>query len=139
MMHTVTDVLIDGKWLTQKPNFGGQMVRETTYFDDGKFGVVEYSYRGESVDDMRITRLGFLDRFTDAEAIAIDLSSIGVTVEAASIRRFVAKVNAAQYIDLAREDTIAGVNALEQMGLIDEGRALEILSPPVTDDERYEG
>ena len=40
------------------------------------------------VDDFRITRLAFVDRFTDAEAVAIDLASIGATVQAASIRRY---------------------------------------------------
>ena len=82
-----------------------------------------------------ITRLAFLSRFTDAEAVALDLASIGATVEAATLRRYMAKVNAATFIDLSREDTRAGVLALETMGILAEGRALEILDSPVQSHE----
>lgn len=83
----------------------------------------------------RITTLAFLDRFTDAEAIMIDLKSIGATIEAATIRRFLDKVKAATFIDLSRADTIAGVTALETIGLIAEGRAYVILNTPVVNHE----
>lgn len=79
----------------------------------------------------RITTLAFLSRFTDAEAVALDLASIGATVEAASLRRYMAKVNAASFIDLSREDTRAGVLALEPMGILAAGRALWILDAPI--------
>lgn len=79
----------------------------------------------------QITRLAFLSRFTDAEAVALDLASIGATVAAATLRRYMDKVNAANFIDLAREDTRAGVQALEAMGVLTEGRASEILDAPV--------
>lgn len=88
---------------------------------------------------VKITRLAFLNRFTDEEAIAIDLASIGATVEAASIRRYMSKVNAAQYIDLKRLDTRDGVLAMETAGLIGEGRALEILDAPLTPEELFRG
>jgi hypothetical protein len=77
--------------------------------------------------DRRITNLAFLSRFTDAEAVAIDLASIGATVQAAGIRRYVKKVDAASFIDLDRPDTRAGVQALEAAGLLAVGRAAEIL------------
>lgn len=83
----------------------------------------------------KITQLAFISRFTDAEAIALDLASIGSTVEAASIRRYMQKVNAATFIDLEREDTIAGVNQLEAVGLIGVGRASVILTAPITEQE----
>lgn len=79
----------------------------------------------------RITKLAFLSRFTDAEAVALDLASIGATVEAASLRRYMAKVNAASFIDLSREDARLGVQALEPMGILSAGRALEILDAPI--------
>lgn len=82
-----------------------------------------------------ITRLAFLSRFTDAEAIALDLASIGATVQAATLRRYMSKVNAAAFIDLGREDTRAGVLALESMGILAAGRALEILDTPVLPQE----
>ena len=83
----------------------------------------------------RITRLAFLSRFTDEEAVALDLASIGATVEAATLRRYMAKVNAANFIDLSREDTRAGVLALESIGILAEGRALEILDAPIQPEE----
>lgn len=78
-----------------------------------------------------ITRLAFLSRFTDAEAIAIDLASIGGTVEAATLRRAQAKINAAEEIQLDNAETRAGVQALETAGLIAGGRATAILDAPV--------
>lgn len=81
--------------------------------------------------ETKITRLAFLSRFTDTEAITLDLASIGATVEAASIRRYLSKVNAATFIDLSRADTRGGITALEAMGIIGEGRAIEILDSPI--------
>ncbi len=86
--------------------------------------------------ERKVTRLAFLNRFTDAEAIALDLASIGTTIEAASIRRYMQKVNAATFIDLTRDDTITGVRQLETVGLIGAGRADQILLDPVTELER---
>lgn len=90
-------------------------------------------------EDKRITRLAFLSRFTDAEAVAIDLASQGATVEAAYMRRYMQKVNAATFIDLANPDTRNGVIALEDAGLLAEARADEILNAPVQQHERPQG
>lgn len=87
--------------------------------------------------DFRITRLAFLSRFTDEEAIAIELASVGSTVQAAAMRRYLAKVNAAMFIDLKRDDTRAGVLSLEAAGLIGNGRALQILDTVPTAEEVY--
>ena len=78
-----------------------------------------------------VSRKAFLSRFTDAEAIDIDLASIGATREAAAVRRYLSKVNAAQHIDLADNETRTGVQALEAAGLLQPGRALEILDAPI--------
>ena len=86
-----------------------------------------------------ITRLAFLSRFSDAEAILIDLASIGATQQAAAMRRYVNKVNAAAYIDLDRSDTRGGVQALEAATLIGVGRAAEILDGAIQTIERYRG
>ena len=83
----------------------------------------------------KITQLAFISRFTDAEAIALDLASIGATVEAASIRRYMQKVNAATFIDLGQADTVYSVNQLEAVGLIGSGRAEVILTAPITEQE----
>jgi len=78
-----------------------------------------------------VTRLAFLNRFADAEAIAIDLASIGATVQAATLRRAQAKINAAEEIQLDNVETRAGVQALETAGLIAAGRATTILDSTV--------
>lgn len=78
-----------------------------------------------------VTRLAFLNRFTDAEAIAIDLASIGGTVEAATLRRAQAKINTAEEVQLDNVETRAGVLALEGAGLLAAGRATVILDAAV--------
>lgn len=86
-----------------------------------------------------ITKLAFMNRFTDAEAIALDLASIGATVNAAAIRRYKEKISVATFIDLDRQDTRAGVLALETLGLLAEGRALIILDSTIQEEEIFKG
>ena len=81
--------------------------------------------------ERNVSRKAFLSRFTDAEAIDIDLASIGATREAATVRSYLSKVNAAQHIDLADDETRTGVQALEAAGLLQPGRALVILDAPI--------
>jgi hypothetical protein len=76
----------------------------------------------------KLTRLEYLSRFTDAEAIAIDLGSIGATEQAAMLRRMATLVANAEFIDLDDPRTIAGVQALEVMTYLSPGRAAEILA-----------
>jgi hypothetical protein len=78
-----------------------------------------------------VSNKAFLFRFTDDEAIDLDLASIGATREAATVRRYLSKVNAAQHIDLAEDETRTGVQALEAAGLLKPGRALVILDTPI--------
>ncbi|QCQ57972.1 hypothetical protein Barba22A_gp121 [Rheinheimera phage vB_RspM_Barba22A] len=92
-------------------------------------------YAPAPVIDTKITRLAFLERFTDAEAVQVDLASQGATVEAATMRRFMQKVNAATFIDLSRPDTIDGVNALAAYGFFTVERASEILTAPIQEIE----
>ncbi len=56
---------------------------------------------------------------------------MGATREAAAVRRYLSKVNAAQHIDLADDETRTGVQALEAAGLLQPGRALVILDAPI--------
>ena len=81
--------------------------------------------------ERNVSRKAFLSRFTDDEAIDIDMASIGATREAAAVRRYLSKVNAAQHIDLADDETRTGVQALEAAGLLQPGRALVILDAPI--------
>lgn len=91
----------------------------------------------ELVAQNHITQLAFLNRFTDAEAIGIDLVSQGNTVNAAAMRRFQKKVDAATFIDLDRTDTRMGVQTLEALGLLAVGRATIILDTQIDNSERY--
>lgn len=88
---------------------------------------------------IRITRLAFLNRFTDAEAVGIDLASLGSTEPAAILRREMKRIDAAQYIDIADPALLEGLTKLEQFGLLSSGRAEQILNPEVTAKERYTG
>lgn len=90
----------------------------------------------QEAPDKRITPNAFQKRFTDAEAIAIDLASIGATVQAATIRRHMKLSETASFIDLDDPLTISGVNAMAAAGLISGQRATEILTSPVQDIER---
>lgn len=115
---------IEGMWvlcpLTAGPGFS---------YRDGTFSAPF------EVAKRHITHLAFISRFTDAEAIAIDLASMGASVEAAAVRRYLAKVGAAKFIDLDFPDTRAGVAALEAGGLLGAGRAAEILDTEIRQDE----
>ena len=86
--------------------------------------------------ERNVSRKAFLSRFTDAEAIDIDLASIGATREAATVRRYLSTVNAAQHIDLADDETRTGVQALEAAGLLQPGRALAIIDAPIEPKEQ---
>ncbi|WP_052711995.1 hypothetical protein [Paracidovorax citrulli] len=117
-------------------------VIEIPSYDDGLIGKVFDRENGQFVSPpsggtdtpaqpRKVSRLAFLSRFSDAEAIDIDLASIGATREAAAVRRYLSKVNAAQHIDLQDADTRGGVQALEAAGLIAAGRAADILDAPI--------
>ena len=90
----------------------------------------------------RITRLAFRNRFTQAEKVALEIAALdnpAATLaqrqQAAAIRVYLADVNASTFVDLAHDDTRAGVQAMETGGLIGVGRALQILDAPVTPEE----
>lgn len=102
-----------------------------TLFNNGTHKIETAGVIAPALPQTKITRLAFLERFTDAEAIAIDLASQGATVEAATVRRFMSKVNAATFIDLARQDTIDGVNSLVGYGFLTAERANAILTGAV--------
>ncbi len=91
---------------------------------------------------MRITRLAFRKRFTQAEKVALELAALddpaaapAQRAQAAGMRAYLKDVDAAAFIDLADPHTAAGVQALEAAGLLAAGRAAEILTTPVQPDE----
>ncbi|MBP7501170.1 MAG: hypothetical protein KA784_00120 [Aquabacterium sp.] len=95
---------------------------------------------------VKITCLAFRNRFTQAEKVAIEIASLDIPAAAmqqramaAALRSSQKDVDAAEYIDLSRADTRAGVLTLEQAGLIAAGRALAILDTPPTTTEVFHG
>ena len=113
-------------------------------FDVTRLG--EYRYEDGALvlaPDTRITRLAFRNRFTSAEKMALEMAALDNPTapmaqrqQAAAIRVHLADVAASTFIDLAVQDTRAGVLALEAGGLLTEGRVLEILDAPVQPHER---
>ena len=98
----------------------------------GRWRLAKSQYPDDAAPLQRIvSRKAFLSRFNDGEAIDIDMASMGATREAAAVRRYLSKVNAAQHIDLVDEETRTGVQALEAAGLLQPGRALAILDAPI--------
>jgi hypothetical protein len=94
----------------------------------------------------RITCLAFRNRFTADEKVMIELAAadnpnaaLEDRKQAARLRANMADVAAASFIDLDRPDTRAGVHLLEAAGVIDTGRALQILDAEVQPNERPVG
>jgi hypothetical protein len=96
----------------------------------------------------RVTKLGFRNRFTNTEKVTIELASMdnpSLALShpsrqlAASLRVYLEDLANATFIDLTRPETIAGVNTLEQYGLIGVGRAAIILTSPILESEAYLG
>lgn len=86
---------------------------------------------------MKLTRLQFRQRFTDAERVAIEFAAVdnpaasqAQRLNSAKLRVYLADIAVAEHVDLTRPDTQAGVQALEQLGLLAPGRAAQILELP---------
>ena len=93
--------------------------------------------------DTRITRLAFRKRFTQAEKVALEIAALddpsatpAQRAQAAALRAYLKDVDSAQFINLADAHAVAGVQTLEAAGLLEEGRAAEILTAPVAPEER---
>lgn len=91
----------------------------------------------------KITILAFRKRFTLTEKINLELSSIDNPSDdiesrtiSASLRVTMKDMETALFIDLDDPITQEGVNKMEQYNLIAPGRASEILTNPVQDNER---
>ena len=93
--------------------------------------------------DSRLSRLAFRNRFTTAEKVGLEIASLddpAATMEqrqeAAALRVYLKDVDSAAFIDLDDPATIAGVQTLEAAGLLEAGRAEEILTAPIREEER---
>ena len=80
-----------------------------------------------------ITRLALRNRFTFAEKVAIETAA----ETDAAIRVLLKDLEAANYIDLSRYDSLAAMQVLESKGILAEGRSFEIMdADAITDMER---
>ena len=84
----------------------------------------------------RLTRLQFRNRFTAQEKALLELAAMddpsaepAQRLQSASLRAYLADLAAAEFVDLAEQSTVAGINALEAAGILAEGRAAEVLAP----------
>ena len=91
----------------------------------------------------RLAPLAFRRRFTATERAAIEWAAVDKPEQSeqermgsAALRSSLKDQDQASYIDLDDLDTITGTHAIEQLGLIDAGRADEILTAPVEPGER---
>ena len=86
------------------------------------------------------TKLALKNRFTDSENIAIltymDNTSAPYRYP---VKMLMDKLNVATFVDLARVDTISGINLLVYAGLLTSDRASTILTTPPTSSEIYKG
>lgn len=112
-------------------------------FDVTRLGEYRYEDGALALASMTVTRLAFRNRFTQSEKVALELAALddpAATMaqrqQAAAIRVLLADVAVSTFIDLAAQDTRAGVLALKAGGLLTEGRVLEILDAPVQPHER---
>ncbi len=112
----------------------------------GALVVIAGEPAGDVAEARHLSKLGFRNRFTRAEKVAIEMAALDNPAAPMAQRQQSAALRAdlkdqadALYIDLDRTDLREGVQALEAMGLIGAGRALEILDAPVQDIERYKG
>lgn len=103
----------------------------------------EQSEPPPAVEDSRITKLAFRNRFTQAEKAALEFAALDdpsaatpQRMQSAALRAYLKDVESATFIDLSRPDLIAGVQALEVMSLLAAGRAMAILSTPIEPHER---
>lgn len=114
-------------------------------YQDGEYTVTEYaSGRVERklpaalprpAPKRLLTRLAFRNRFTPAEKVAL-YTAANSNVQ---IKIYLDDLAAATFVDPERPDTVAGVQALEAATIIGPGRAAEILTAPVTDEEMWVG
>lgn len=87
----------------------------------------------------KISKLALRNRFTMTEKVTLEAAAAQDNTNGYTLRAWISDFNVSQYVDLARPDTIAGVQFLEASGLIGPGRANQILNNPISDVERWRG
>ncbi|WP_108945646.1 hypothetical protein [Shewanella halifaxensis] len=133
----IVKFFVDGVDVGERPTEIGTQYREERWLNDELIASFDSVVAAsEQLEDHKITRLAFFSRLTHDELVAIDLASIGATVEAATVRSVLLIANAASYVELTRPDTIKGVNALVTLNLLTQERATAILEDEIQEIER---
>lgn len=96
--------------------------------------------------EVRITKFAFRSRFSQAEKVGIEIAalddpaaSMEQRAQAAALRASQDDIAVAEFVNLNLAATRDGVLALEAVGLLTPGRALEILDTAPTEDEVFNG
>lgn len=134
-MNEYNEILDENnEWIAGDPTEEGQRFRKVIDFGNDKKAFVESTYTTpQPIPEKRhITKLAFKQRMTTQERIAIRTASEQDPV----VYDFMDLVSDATYIDLDRQDTIAGVTYLEDQGHLGAGRADEILNATVNEEEK---
>ena len=92
-----------------------------------------------SIPNTRITKLAFRQRFTVTEMTGLIAASFAQTPQGYFLQYLMGNLQVATYIDLARSDTQAAIQALVGMGLLTQNRAIQILTATPTSTELYTG
>lgn len=124
------DLMLDCANYTIVPQIGWQYIPETNQFNYGQLA---------SKPSIKITKLSLRNRFTIAELSAIISLSRQSTPYGLMIQKTLDDQRDATFIDLARADTISGINGLVALGLITQERANLILQTPPSYEEAYKG
>lgn len=122
------DLMVDVANYTMMPQIGWTLVGDQ--FNYGQLN---------AVPSVKITKLSFRGRFTAAERAGLEGFAAQANQYAYALRASMNDQRDATYIDLARADTIAGVNGLATLGVIAPARVNVILNTPPTYEETYKG
>jgi len=74
-------------------------------------------------EKVRLTKLAYMNRFTDAELVGI----YGAAKQYPAVEVWLEKFKLAEFVDTSDPAVLAGLTALEQAGLLAQGRAAEIV------------
>ena len=138
---TQTAGIIEGESVIELPFFDASVIGKTHDAATGAW--TEPAPTPEPEPQRRISPLAFRRRFTKTERTGIELAAVDrpeLTIEqrmqSAALRSDLKDQAQAMYIDLDDVDVAEGVQVLEVIGLLNTGRALEILTAPVKPGEQ---
>jgi len=126
-------VWVGNRWIDGLPTTVGQRFRFMTA-GGWQYGTYAPEPASEVVD-MRITKQKFKLRFTQDERVLIRETAKTNPV----VFDFQDLLDSGSHADLKDPVLITGLNAMEQLALIDQGRAVEILTAQILEHERYRG